>query len=301
MASPLERPDVATLLGATPYADVAVATQRGPHITPAAFAASCDRLWVVSSRRTVRVRAIRRNGLAAVLVRNGDRSVVVSGRAAVLSPWPPSEAIALAAGAPQAAEAAARYTLRNLRLVLAGFAADLVTGAGDPTVYDRVLVAVEPDRGLLVDGTEVLHTWGRWGRLTRPARAARPLPEVPPLDDLLAGVPPEAAAALDRTDTVALGWLGPTGPVALPALGGAGGGRIQVATRALDLTSGDARSPACITVHDSDTSRPSGFRGVVLRGEGRVTRHGPQRAAVEVHADRVSWWSGFRAGTSRGQ
>lgn len=299
MASPLDRPDVASLLNTTPYADVAVATRRGPHATPAAFAAAGGRLWVVSSRRTVRVRAIRRTGLAAALVRSGDRSVVVSGRAAVLSPWPPSEAIALAAGALPAAQAATLYTLRNLRIVLAGFAADLVTGAGDPTVYDRVLLAIDADRGLLVEGTEVLDTWGRWRRTARPA-PARPADAVPPLDDLLAGVPPVPAAALERRDTAALGWLGPTGPVILPALGGVEDGRVQVAAGALDVVSADNRSEACITVHDSDTTRPSGYRGVVLRGEGRVTRRGGSRATVSVRADRVSWWSGFRAGTSWG-
>jgi hypothetical protein len=299
MQSPLDRPDVAALLAATPYADVAVATRRGPHATPAAFAAADGRLWVVSSRRTVRVRAIRRTGMASALVRNGDRSVVVSGTASVLSPWPPSEAIALAAGALPATKAAALYTLRNLRIVLAGFAADLVTGAGDPTVYDRVLIAVDADRGMLIEGTEVLDTWGRWRHTARPAppRSTRPAQA---LDDLLAGVPSVPAAALQRRDTAALGWLGPTGAVILPALGGVEEGRVQVSAAALDHVSADGRSEACITVHDSDAARPSGYRGVVLRGDGRVTRRGARRATVSLEADRVSWWSGFRAGTSWG-
>jgi len=304
MPSPLDRPEVAALLAATPYADVAVSTRRGPHVTPAAFAAAHGRLWVVSSRRTVRVRTIRRTGLACALVRNGDRSVVVSGRAAVLSPWPPTEALALAAGVLPAAEAAFRYTLRNLRLVLAGFAADLATGAGDPTVYDRVLVSIDADRGMLVDGDAVLDTWGRWRRTKRPQRRA-PLGQraesLPDLDDLLAGVPAKPAAALERRDTAALGWLGPTGPIVLPAPGGVeDGGTVQVARRALEVASADGRSQACITVHDSDSPRPSEFRGVVLRGEGVVSRRGAARATVHVATERVSWWSGFRAGTSSG-
>lgn len=307
MNHPLDRPEVAELLAATPYADVAVATRRGPHVTPAAFAAEDGRLWVVSSRRTVRVRAIRRTGMAAALIRQGDRSVVVSGHARVLSPWPPAEAAALAAGALPATRAAALYTLRNLRIVLAGFVADLVMGAGDPTVYDRVLVSIDAERGVLLDGAELRDSWGRWRGITRPAPASRrssaggdvagqPRPD---LDDLLAAVPPESAAAMGRRDTVALGWLAPTGPVVLPALGGVDGdGRIQVATAALDAVSAGVRSPACITVHDSDSIRPSGFRGVVLRGDGQVTRRGARRSAVSVDTARVSWWSGFRAGTT---
>ncbi len=305
MASPLDRPAIAALLAATPYADVAVATRRGPHITPAAFAAASGRLWVVSSRRTVRVRTIRRTGQASALVRRGERSVVVSGRASVLSPWPPDEALALALGAVPATRAATLYTLRNLRLVLAGFVADLLMGAGDPTVYDRVLVAIEADRGMLLDGTAVLDTWGRW---RSPATAAttprrRPSPAstaLPLLDDLLLDVPPESQAALQRVDTAALGWVGLTGAVALPALGGIDGeGRVEVASAALDLAAnGAGRGPACLMVHDSDSLRPSGFRGVVLRGDGSIGRRGPARTAVTVHADRVSWWSGFRSGTA---
>lgn len=308
MDAPLDRPGVAALLAATPYADVAVSTRRGPHVTPAAFAAAHGRLWVVSSRRTVRVRAIRRTGRACVLVRRGEQSVVVSGHACVLSPWPPAEAAALAAGALPAAEAALRYTLRNLRIVLAGFAADVVTGAGDPTVYDRVLVSVDPDRGMVLEGTDVVDTWGRWGgrRKAIAAQPPRPAPRhAALLEDLLAGVPPQPAAALDRTDTACLGWVGPTGAVVLPAVGGVtedGGGpaRVQVPSRALDVAALDGSSPACITVHDSDSARPSGYRGVVLRGEGRVSRRGAARATVSVATERVSWWSGFRAGTSSG-
>jgi hypothetical protein len=301
---------VAELLAATPYADVAVSTRRGPHVTPAAFAAEDGRLWVVSSRRTVRVRAIRRTGTAAALVRQGDRSVVVAGSARVLAPlWPPTEAVALAAGVLPATRAATLYTLRNLRIVIAGFVADLVMGVGDPTVYDRVLVSIDAERGMLLDGTELRESWGRWGRVTRPDPAATPRRRGAgprqaaagartSIDDLLAEVPPESAAALARPDTAALGWLAPSGPVVIPALGGVeGDGRVHVSTAALDLASAGTRSPACITVHDSDSIRPSGFRGVVLRGDGHVARHGAQRSSVSVATERVSWWSGFRAGT----
>lgn len=307
MASPLDRPQVAALLRATPYADVAVTTRTGPHITPAAFAAASGRLWVVSSRRTVRVRAIRRTGVASVLARHGERSVLVSGRAAVLSPWPPHEALAMAEGALPAARAASLYTLRNLRLVVAGFGADMLMGAVDPTLYDRVLVCVDAERGMLIDDDEVLDSWGRWrsgagSSTTGPRRAAPLATTVPPLDDLLAGVPDVSRTALRRSDTAALGWLGPDGPVALPAQATLDGtAHLRVSSEALRLAGGDgARSDACLTLHDSDTLRPSGFRGVVLRGQGRVTRRGAARTGVALATDRVSWWSGFRAGTSRG-
>jgi hypothetical protein len=297
MASPLDRPDVATVLAATPYADVAVDTVRGPHITPAAFAAAGGRLWVVSSRRTIRVRSVRRRHHASVLVRSGSRSLLVSGRADVLSLWPPSETVGIVMNSVPVARAAGLYALRNARLLLDGFVRDILAGTGDLTVYDRVLVAIEPERGMLLDAEAELHRWGRWHRVTTPSprRAAAP---VPPLDGLIAALPDGVGAALGRADSASLGWSTPTGAVALPALHAGQDGRVQVPTVALDAVGGGGRGAACVTFHDSESRRPSGFRGVILRGEGRVQRRGAARTTVDVAAERVSWWSGFRSGTS---
>jgi hypothetical protein len=297
MVSPLDRPDVATVLASTPYADVAVDTVRGPHITPAAFAAAGGRLWVVSSRRTIRVRSVRRRHHAAVLVRSGDRSLVVSGRAEVLSLWPPAETVGIVINSVPVARAATAYALRNARLLLGGFVRDIVAGTGDLTVYDRVLVAIEPERGMLLDGEAMLHGWGRWHRISTPPRRRAPAP-VLPLDELVAALPEGVLAALDRPESASLGWSSPTGAIALPTLQAAPDGRVQVATAALDLVSSASRAPACVTFHNSESRRPSGFRGVVLRGEGHVVRRGATHTTVDVAAERVSWWSGFRSGTS---
>jgi hypothetical protein len=300
MVSPFDRPAVATLLAATPYADVAVDTRSGPHVTPAAFAAADGRVWVVSSRRTLRVRSVRRRHAASVLVRTGDRALVVSGSADVLSLWRPSETVGLVINTVPVVRAATTYALRNAGLLVNGFLRDFVAGAGDLTVYDRVLVAIEPERGLLLDGDEVLDIWGRWGRV-RPVERERSAAPVPPLDDLLADVPPAVVGALDNTDSASVGWRCPTGPVVLPALNAQADGHVQVATAALDVVGAPARAQACATFHVADSVRPSTYRGVILRGEGRVVRRSAARSTVEVAADRVSWWSGFHSGTARAQ
>ncbi len=298
MSSPLDRPDVATLLGAVPYADVAVDTVRGPHVTPAAFAAAGGRIWVVSSRRTIRVRSVRRRHHASLLVRSGSRSLVVSGNADVLSFWRPSETVGVVMNSVPVVRAAAAYALRNARLLFGGFVRDVLAGAGDPTVYDRVLVAIDPERGMLFDGDRLLDSWGRWRRVGRPAtrRTAQP---VPPREELVAALPPAVVDALDRPQSATLGWAAPTGAVALPALHASADGRVTVPSAALDAAGGGTRAPACITFHNSESPRPSGFRGVILRGEGRVQRRGAARSVVSVAAERVSWWSGFRSGTSQ--
>jgi hypothetical protein len=298
MALPLDRPDVATLLASTPYADVAVDTRSGPHITPAAFAAAGGRLWLVSSRRTLRVRSVRRRHAASVLVRNGDRALVVSGSADVLSLWPPSETAGLVINSPTVLHAATAYALRNAGLLVNGFVRDFIAGSGDPTVYDRVLVAVEPERGLLLDGDRRVDGWGRWGRV-QPATAPRRRNHVPPLDDLFGELPPAVLNALDHPETASLGWTCPTGPVVLPAVPNGAPGRVHVSSAALEAVGAPSSAPACLTFHESGGVRPSSFRGVILRGEGHVVRRGAQRSTVEVRADRVSWWSGYRSGTAR--
>jgi hypothetical protein len=299
VTSPLDRPDVATLLASIPYADVAVDTTRGPHVTPAAFAAAGGRLWVVSSRQTLRVRSVRRRHTASVLVRNDDRALVVSGGADVLSLWRPSETVGLVMNSVPVARAAALYTMRNAGLLLGGFLRDMMAGTGDLTLYDRVLVAIEPERGLLLDGDRLLDTWGRWHRVTRPAPERVPGRAVPPVGELIAALPDGVAGALERTESASLGWSCPTGPVVLPTLHATPDGYVQIATAALDVVGAPRRGPACVTFHNSESIRPSRFRGVILRGPGRVVRRGATRTTVAVATERVSWWSGFRSGTER--
>jgi hypothetical protein len=76
-------------------------------------------------------------------------------------------------------------------------------------------------------------------------------------------------------------------------------GRVHVSSATLAAVGAPDTAPGCLTFHESGGVRPSSFRGVILRGEGHVVRHGAQRSTVEVRADRVSWWSGFRSGTAR--
>jgi len=304
MASPLHHPEVAALLAATPWADIAVETRTGPHVTPAAFAAAGGRLWVVSSRRSLRVGAVRRTGRASALVRNGDRSLVVSGAAEVLSVWRRKEMAALLSGSLPAARAATAYTRRNATLVLAGFVTDLLMGTGDPTVYDRVLVSIEAERGMLVEGTEVRETWGRWRRPGRAApttaTASNGASPALPLDALIADVPATVVESISRALVATVGLSTPAGPLALPALDTPGeSGRVHLPTAALAVAGLNGHAPACITVHESPGRRPSRFRGMVLRGEAHLLRRGAARTALQLETDRVSWWSGFESGTSR--
>lgn len=301
MASALDHPEVAGLLAAASYADVGVDTTTGPHVTPAAFAAASNRIWLVSSRRTVRVRAVRRTGHAAVLVRDGDRALLVSGRAQVLSLWNAREVRALLAGTGPATRAAATYALRNARSVLSGFVADVLSGAGDLTVQDRVLIAVDADRGVVLDGARLAHSWGRWRRrATAALRSKQATTATPSLRVLLGGVPPAVVRSLHRDAGVSLGWSTPQGCVVLPATcADVDRERLHVSAALLAAVGARSGATACATVHRSQGRRPSGFRGVVARGTARVVARGAARATISLRADRMSWWSGYESGTAR--
>jgi hypothetical protein len=277
-------------------AHVGVETRTGPHVTPAAFGVADGRLWLVFSRNTLKVRAIRKRANVSILVRLDDRSVVVAGPAQVISPWGRDDIGALVKNYVPGLFASASYAGRNAELMW-GILLDLMGSPTQVNAYDRVVVAVQPSRGLVIDGCSLVHRWGRWGRalqepmFTRTKLVATQL-ALPPRR-----LPAPAAAAVGEGGPAAVGWMCPTGPVVLPGSPIGVDGGIEVPAIALQVVRAPARSPACVTLDRTKGSRPSRFAGVIFRGEGIVTGSHAGWARMGLRPDRVSWWSGFRAGT----
>ena len=61
------------------FCAVAAMTPRGPHCTPLVFASSGARLWLTTSRRSVKARAWRTDPSVAGLVRSDDLAVTFTG------------------------------------------------------------------------------------------------------------------------------------------------------------------------------------------------------------------------------
>nr|MDP9329016.1 pyridoxamine 5'-phosphate oxidase family protein [Actinomycetota bacterium] len=61
------------------FCAVAAPTPNGPHCTPLVFAYSGARIWLTTSRRSVKARAWRVDPLTAGLIRDGDLSVAFTG------------------------------------------------------------------------------------------------------------------------------------------------------------------------------------------------------------------------------
>lgn len=296
MSSPLGHADVEAILCQARLAQVAVETASGPHVTPAAYGVADGRLWLVVSRGTIKVKAIRRRPVASLLVRDGARSLVLAGRAEVISGWGRDDVGNLIANYLPSLFAVASYAERNSEL-LSGTIFDMLGSPSQTNPYDRVMVAVRPQRGLVLDGASVTRAWGRWGRLPRPPRTVRPKRGAN-LAPLLARVPKAAAAAVEDGGEAALGWLCPSGPVALPASPLLHGVRVEVPDQALQAVGATPRADACLTLDRTRGSRPSRFAGVILRGKGAVAGHRSGWATVALQTERVSWWVGFRSGTA---
>lgn len=205
------------------FCHVAAATPFGPHVTPMVFAEAGGRVWVTTSRGSVKARAWRSDPAVAGLVRAGARAVAFTGTASTHDALDPSTWARSAARGPLLAVATARFTRKNARF-FAGYAADA----------RRVPLAWTPPGRILVELR--LETWTvlNEGRPALPSIAdAGSSGEVPPHDR--AGAPPTAGrtAVVPSADRFRAIRSGPSPFERLPedvrtALGDGGGGALAV-------------------------------------------------------------------------
>lgn len=299
----LDDEGVAALVRAAPVARMAVATRRGPLVSSQLHVGSGGRLWMISSRRSARVRVIGRDPMVSVALRSGRRTAVLAGEAQVLAPWGFGEAAQLSLAAPAALHALLGYATHNSTR-MAAYLADLLRlpPRREALPFDRVVVAVTPLRGFVWSGAAVTGEFGEWpgsaddpsldgGVAGRPRGGRRPrLPR---------GIPPWVASIATGRQACTVGWETPDGPLALPAVWDPLGWCAEIATAVAALVTPSSRSAAaCIALDRSVALRPSSYAGLVLRGQGRLEGSrddGSLRLALAT--ERVSWWSGFTTGT----
>lgn len=283
---------VAEVLEDADVLHVAVAGRNGPHVTPAVFDVDGGRLWFITPRRSVKAKVIDRRRRVGGLVQLGDRSVVLGGRARIVDPltargiFSPDTWLDLPL-------AAAGYLSRNHR-----HATGTVRDHQAPTLaLSRVLVSIDVRRLALLDGFDVLESWGRWDRsdhlLGGDPPAAQGL-------DPAGAVPAELRSLLADDAPVVLGWSSPDGPLALPArwrTAGFGGAGLETSAAALKLAGAASGGPACVTAERSKY-RLKTKRGVLLAGDGHARADGAT-ARVTVDVTRTTWWVGEDGGTRR--
>jgi hypothetical protein len=320
---PLPGPAADVLAGGV-LCHLAVATSSGPHVTPVVYAVHASRLWVTTARRSVKVRAWRRDPRVSGLVREGSLALSFLGRVASYDLLDPATWLPSALAAPTLTLAAARFTARNARF-FAGYAVDARRVPLAWTPPGRVFAGIDLEAAAVLDTASgrVVHSWG-WpagtgrelpSRSTFPRAARRASP--------LAAVPSGVRERVGEAGAGTASTMAPGGwPVVLPARWAADEGLAVAAMPRsfLELAAPDGPTvSAALTVDRASAWRARAMTGVLLRGEAGVVvprslRSGIRAAAAWIGRTGAAvdldeavllalrprsavWWRGWASGT----
>lgn len=275
------------------FAAYAVTTRSGPHVTVQAGVVQSGRFITTTSRSSLKAKAVRRHGSAAVVLEHRDTTEVLAGATVSVDLRHPEGILLDPSGALIAGPAALRLAGGQLEQLL-GYveAAGSVPSGWLP--HNRVLLVTRIDRSLRLRGFALVDAAGDWaGHPGRPdhvlVAAEREPGALPPLPDEVAPLVHEGAPARTGVATA-------SGPAALPARW-RGEDRFDVSAAALARLGAELPGRGCVTFDDSGDRRPDRKRGVMLRGAVHLTDVDRDRATVAVRTDRITTWDGFSART----
>ncbi len=313
--SQVPAPQVVDVLRRGPFCHVASSTPQGPHVTPMVFAEAGGRVWVTTSRGSVKARAWRRDPWVAGLVRSSAGSVAFTGSVRTYDLLDRETWGRSIAESPALALAALRFTRKNAKF-FAGYAVDAHRVPLAWTPPGRVFAELRLERAAVIEDGRISGTWGAWSDRARGAdrfRAART--GVGPLERL----PDEVRRDLGVGGQAALALEGDEGLVVLPCVWTVDGAAIYAATRAeeLALAGVEGMAPTALGVDDPTSWRARAMVGAMIRGRGEVTV-GAQLssgagsferiarsagvepsdgAVVRVRPSSLVWWRGWTSGT----
>ncbi len=302
---------------------VAVRTASGPHLTPVVYVFDGGRVWLTTSRRSVKARTWKQDRTVGGLIRAGEQSMTFRGRVRTYDAIDPLSWPAATVGGPWLIRAATRFTFKNARF-FAGYAVDAgrVPLAWSPAgrVFARVGLGdgwVVSEDGALVEG---------WGDHAPPgARFRRSFHELPRVRSVDLGVPVKIRRALGASGTGALA-LQPEErePLVLPVRWrrvAAEGAFDAVVPRGLaELSGAGPEVPAALTLDHASAWRASDMSGMVLPGSAALYAPGETRRGaaelrnrirlagaaedavddavlIRLRPSLVVWWLGWTSGT----
>jgi hypothetical protein len=276
-----------------------VVTASGPHVTPMVYVLEGGRLWVTTSRTSVKSRAWRRDGAVSGMVGTGDGWVSFRGRVRLFDALDPLSWPATVSAGPRLVKAAARFALKNGRF-FAGYAADAgrVPLAWMPP--GRVFAGILPAAGRVFGAEgEVVAAWGVWPTGSRYHRSYSELPASRGLD---LRVPADIRKAVGATGSGALALSGHGGLTVLPARWrrdpGRGAYEATLARPALELAGAGPKSRAALTVDRASRWRASAMTGMLLQGTAELFSLQETDGLVRIRPDRVVWWRGWSSGSA---
>jgi nitroimidazol reductase NimA-like FMN-containing flavoprotein (pyridoxamine 5'-phosphate oxidase superfamily) len=297
------------------FCSVAAVTADGPHCTPLVFAQSGGRLWLTTSRRSVKARSWRVDPSIAGLVRHADLAVTFTGSVKTYDALDKRTWGAAVAGATSIARATATFSRKNARF-FAGYAFDARQVPFAWTPPGRVFVGVDLERTALLDEQGVQEGRGRWGGEVASHSTFR---RTNAHADPFAGLPHDVASAVGREGDGALAVAAERGPVVLPVRWRADGHALYAALPAETLALAGAGPDATVALAIDSPSvwRARDMVGAMLQGEGASYVDGkvgsgaksirqlidslaPSAGAlVRIEPRRVVWWEGWSGGSAR--
>jgi hypothetical protein len=289
----------------------------GPHLTPVVFVLDGGRLWLTTSRSSVKARAWRQDPAVAGLVRAGEAAVAFRGRVRTYDALDPLSWPAATVAGPRLIRAATRFSLKNARF-FAGYAVDASNVPFAWTPPGRVFVGIDLLAGVVLDGGEVVAGWGTWrgGAAFRRSFAAGPRRRgldlrVPADVRRAVGSTGRGAVAFDAGDELSVL------PVAWRRIAAEGSYDAVMARALAEMSAAAPRSPAALTVDVASSWRASAMVGMLLQGppelfaadtvsRGRAAlggrlggQAGGPAALVRIRPGRIVWWRGWTSGTVR--
>jgi hypothetical protein len=295
------------------FCSVATMTPRGPHCTPLVYASSGARVWLTTSRRSVKASAWRRDPSMAGLIRQEELAVTFTGTVRTYDALDRRTWAAAVAGATSIARATAAFSTKNARF-FAGYAVDAKQVPFAWTPPGRVFVGVDLERTALLDDQTVQEGRGRWGGQPGSHERFRKSKG----DDPYGQVPHEVAERLGREGEGALAIAAERGLVVLPVRWRADDAGLFAALPAdtLALAGAGADAPVALTVDAPSIWRARDMVGAMFQGEASFYVDGVvgsgvsslrslaralsagATALVRVHPRRVVWWRGWSSGSA---
>ena len=305
---------VQQVLEDAPFCAVASSTPRGPHCTPLVFAYSGSRVWLTTSRGSVKARAWKVDPSVAGLVRLGELAVTFTGTVKTYDALDRNTWGAAVHGATSIARATARFSKKNARF-FAGYAFDARQVPLAWTPPGRVFVGIDLERTALLDEDGVQEGRGRWGGQTVGHQTFRQVKRGP---DPLASLPPDVATTLGRSGVGALTVAGARGAVVLPVRWLAEPAALYAALPAETLALADAGANAqvALTIDEAGSWRARDMAGAMVQGaaafhvldglgSGAKTArtlatalHPGAGAIVRITPERLVWWKGWTSGSA---
>jgi nitroimidazol reductase NimA-like FMN-containing flavoprotein (pyridoxamine 5'-phosphate oxidase superfamily) len=296
------------------FCAVATSTPRGPHCTPLVFAYSGGRIWLTTSRGSVKARAWKVDPGVSGLVRFGDLAVTFTGTVRTYDALDRNTWGAAVTGATSIARATARFSKKNARF-FAGYAFDARQVPLAWTPPGRVFVGIDLDRTALLDEDGVQEGRGRWGGEAMGHATFRRVKQGP---DPLGVLPPDVATTLGRSGDGALTVAGSRGPVVLPVRWLVEPSALYAALPAesLALAGAGPDAPVALTIDEASEWRARDMAGAMVQGtaafhvldalsSGAKTAraiatglHPGAGVLVRIAPHRLVWWKGWTSGSA---